>query len=228
MALGWLGIQQRTDSSKESLKYPWLFQCPEPNCFWAVAADSKEQAESIRITHPCPFWGGPTRISGEITMTLVQQMWDRADFVMDELTANMALQESEPNDERAAEILKQQGRLRGFAEFLAIFMQPHFSTEEECAQEIRRRWRARQNGDTDYVTKGLAARRYELPRTEDKPPIGSPGRPRLPQPTTAQHSLSEQEVKAIKFAAQSSMFTQAELAKTYKVPESVIVQLISS
>lgn len=231
MADGWLGVHRRVGDRPDFIKFPWSFACPVQYCYMYVSAKTEADAENIRDTHDCPH-SGVTHFSGEITMTLVHKMWATADLVMDELVASMALQETEPTDERKEDILKAQGKLRGICLCLAIFMIPHFTTEEEIAKEIRIRYRHRSKAE-DYETKGLGSRRYELPRSEDeKPKVGSPERPRItlpPAPPKAtKHSLGEMEIKAIKFAADSGMFSNADLAKTYKVSEAVIGQVVSS
>lgn len=84
-------------------------------------------------------------------MTLVEQVWKKVDEDM------LALMQPGPNTDFAS--LK--ARLRAFAEVLAIFMIPHFTTADEVAREAKRRYDNRL--DETYCTAGLNVRRYEAP-----------------------------------------------------------------
>lgn len=217
MALSWVGIAERKIISDDSAAHPWIFSCTVNHCFFTVAAYSKEDAmrkEKIHKESNCP-WTGKVHLGGSVTLTLVEQMWDKMD------TAYLMLRSSEKEfGVEDTHTLKLRSQLRGMAEMTAIFMTPHFHSADEIAREVFVRWQKKEAGET-YETKGLASRRYELPR--DTAYVGKRNRTvettELPGPFT---KLTPQENEAIKFAVESGMFTVEQLARTYGVTEATV------
>lgn len=148
------GVYQRFHNSMTAVEisaHPWGFECTRPDCHFSVCAISEEHAHLIESTHPCPYAGGTTTYGWSIVATLLEEVWKKVDDDM------LSLMQPEANTDYAA--LK--ARLRAFAEVLAIFMKPHFTTADEIAREARRRYDHR--NDPEYCTAGLAQRRLEPP-----------------------------------------------------------------
>jgi hypothetical protein len=149
-------------------------------------------------------------------VTLVEQVWKKVDEDM------LNLMQPAANTDFVA--LK--SRLRAFAEVLAIFMSPHFTTADEVAKEAKRRYDNRD--DPEYCTPGLNQRRYE-------PPPGTPVRSVAPTKATAPYSppkaiyakLKPEEIEAIKKFSTLG-FTTEQMAKTYGVSKTVIDAVIAS
>lgn len=207
-----------------------------------VAATSQEHAEQIRDTHKCPYAGGETRWSWDVTKTLVEQIWDKLDAEM------VKIKSAPTSSAEQVDVLQATQRARAFAEVLAIFMVPHFRTADDIAREAAKRYKAKQAGE-DYETPGLGSRRYEtaanVPRsaapgwhpapdggyTSDPAQAGYArrgGRTATRTATKPEVKLGEKEQTAIKFAHESGMFKVADLAKTYGVSEAVINQIIGA
>jgi hypothetical protein len=106
--------------------------------------------------HQCPHDGGKTKFAWEITMTLVELMWARADA---QYVAFAAAEHDSPA------MYTEGGKLRGIVEMIAIFMTPHFANGDEVAREVIKRAKAKVAGET-YETPGLGSRIYEMPRYE--------------------------------------------------------------
>lgn len=156
-------------------------------------------------------------------MTLVEQVWAKVDEDM------LALMQPEAHTDFAA--LK--ARLRAFAEVLAIFMTPHFTTADEIAREAKRRYDNRM--DPEYCTPGLNQRRYE-------PPPGTPdlreayhgGKARSSTPAkrpnateTAISKLSDEKRAEIKMFHDNG-FPADVLARTHGVTVAVINAVINA
>lgn len=199
MAQGWKGVELRDPSELGyEARRPYKFSCTHPHCFWYVSCKDEADAVNQQNTHPCPWWGGETKVSWSVGKTLVEQMWEKLD---DEYAVLVTC------DFKDAE---RKARARAIAECIALFMPPHFVTADDVIREAKRR-----NENTEeYQTPGLGARRYELPEPREfaaKPRKAAAAKP----PAPPKKSLDPQVERAIKFALQSSMFTPEELAKTY-------------
>lgn len=137
--------------------------------------------------------------------TLLQRTWDMLDSHMEELTRTDI-------DTQAKLVIA--SKARAVAEVLAMYMPPHFNTADEIAREAKRRWEAKQKGET-YETPGLGSRAYE-------PPPGTPIRSLDEKParkTTVSRKSGKQIPEAalenVKKAVDSGMFTIQMVAKTY-------------
>ena len=199
MARGWQGVVVRDPSEPgyESRR-PYKFQCRHEHCYWSVSCKDQEDAINQQNTHPCPWWGGQTKVSWSVAKTLVEQMWEMLDVEYQVLAAD-----NFNNDIRKA-------RARAIAECIALFMKPHFVTSDDVIREAKKRY---ENGE-EYETPGLGARRFE---TEPPYTTGAVkprrGAPKPPKPS----SLDEKTKATLKFALESGMFTPEQLAKNYGV-----------
>jgi len=168
-------------------------------------------------------------------------MWDKLDEAMVEIQNGVAalhvLDVSEHSSTSKA-LHDAKVRARAFAECIAIFMPPHFTTADDVAREAKMRYNAKQAGD-EHQTAGLGQRRYEGAEEWTKAQGGWTSDPAqgmrgtgtskrsTPKTTQIPPSLGEKEQAAIKFAFESGMFTEAVLSTTYKVPVQVIRQIVS-
>jgi hypothetical protein len=202
MARGWTGI------APAKLEGRYLFACPKPNCYRRLTFKSFEKAKLEEVNHSCPYWGGETKVSWSVAKTLVQQLWDKLDI---EYSLIVESQAQNPDETK--------GRARAFAESIAIFMPPFFSTADDVVREAGRRYKADKAGE-QYETPGLGSRRYEGAIRED-----SKHTPRSTKQAPNQTSIGavdEQTRKAIEFALDSGMFSAEELSKTYKLSIDVV------
>lgn len=213
MVEGGKGVYRRESgliSEAEITRNPWAYQCDAPGCYYTVCAKTEEGAQHIKAEHPCPHQGGTTTISWSITVTLVEQVWKKVDEDM------MSLMQPGPGTDFPA--LK--ARLRAFAEVLAIFMTPHFTTADEIAREAKRRYDNRL--DPEYQTAGLGQRRYEAPPGTKSYGTPAPAQSRTPrQPADITANLTEQQKESIKLFYQNK-FTVEQLAKAQGVSIQVI------
>ena len=122
--------------------------CNGAMCMRNMTHKTLEDAVLDWNNHTCP-WGSGTKVAWSVTKTLVEQVWDKADHAVDEL--------SRPNNP-SAEYYKAQAR--AYAECLAIFMTPFLDSPDAVVRELMRRKEARDAGE-EYETKGLGHRRYE-------------------------------------------------------------------
>ena len=218
----------------------YLFECDKPNCYRRFTLNSPEEVERERENHKCPYWGGESKVSWSVTKTLVQQMWDLLDDVMNELM--------DATDEKEKDFYK--SRARAIAECIAIFMKPFFDTADEIAREAVRRHKARQDGDTEYETAGIGARRYEVAAmahssatpgwytspdggyTSDPSRAGRTSSRRSGRGTTApapvRIRLSTEDQEGIKnaHAGMPQIFTIAVLAKQYGTTEAEVSAIL--
>jgi len=210
MAKGWQGIVVRNPSELgyESRR-PYKFACSKDLCYWHVSCKDAEDAFKQYITHPCPWWGGQTKVSWNVARTLVEQMWDKLDIEYQVLAA-----EDFKNVERKA-------RARAIAECIVLFMQPHFTNPDDVIREAKRRY----EGDEDYETPGLGARRYESAATElvkIREEYAEKRKTRTPRsaPNPAD-KVDDQTKEAIK-AALNFGLPADKIASTYRLPLAVI------
>lgn len=157
--------------------------------------------------------------------TLVQKMWMELDTTMDSLMKAARQKPVDEDDAKQVQTVVHELRIRARAqgEMLAMFMYPHFNNTDEIAQEAKRRWNARQVGDTEYETAGIGSRRFE-------PPPGTPARttPSGPVKSTVKNvkQLSSEDTEAVKNALESGMFTAEQLAKAYGVSVDTVKSVV--
>jgi len=141
--------------------------------------------------------------------------WEILDGVMDELMP-LAKQEKEATillgDEQRLFELK--AKARGMAEILCVWTVPHYRTANDVAKEAARRYKARVEGNTEYVTLGTV---IALASADLAISLGTKATPRKPTPVATKITVKPFEQTAIKLGASSGMFTEAELAGMYKI-----------
>lgn len=152
-------------------------------------------------------------MSWSVGQSLVEQMWEKLDVEYAVLFSD-GFQDP-----------VRKGRARAIAECIVLFMQPHFTDPDEVVREAGRRHKADQEGDDTYQTKGLGARSYELPPPlrDLAPPTRTRKAAAPPKPPGPDLSKVDDQTKtAIKFALDSGMFTEAQVAKTYGLSLDVV------
>lgn len=144
--------------------------------------------------------------------TLLQRMWDELDATMNSLK-NDAPGSPELNELKV--------RARAQAEFIAMFMVPHFRTANEVAKEAMRRYQARQGGDKEYETPGLGTRRFEPPPGVNKyapTPKNTPKKAAVAAPKVKNTKpLPDKAKPGVALALKSGKFTKQQLATMYGV-----------
>lgn len=213
-------VRERTTFlwTKGAQEFPLIGECEREGCGFHAAYRTEEAAQVALALHKCPYMS-PAKIGLLVSRTLLELSWDDLDEVMDVLM---------DGNLDADQLQRFRGEARGMAKILARFMSPHLRTADDIAREAKKRWEARKAGE-DYETPGLGHRRQE-------PPPGAPVRaapgPAQPSRTSSPRtkaskisSLTDQERAAIKFAAESGMFTHKQLADTYGISEADVAQL---
>lgn len=220
MTKGWRGVELREVTSKDIELHPWIFRCPKTNCYKAVACDTEEQALAVEADHDCPNQGGITKIKGSVTLTLVEDMWAKADKVYATIH-NPELSQHE--------VEKVRERIRGICEMIAIFMPPHFTDVAGIGKELMKR-KAHADAGEPYETPGLLGRRYEMPPPLRESTTNPPRFPTVRSSTKATKPanpvLTQQEKEAIKFAIEIGGFTKEQVAKTYKTSVEEVMRVI--
>lgn len=216
-----------------------LLDCSAPNCFRYLTFETREEAEADKLNHPCPWWGGQTKVAWSVTKTLVEKLWDMMDADMDQIASGGPMAEYHKN------------HARGLADATALFMRPFFETADDIVREVVKRKKARDAGE-EYETPGLGARRYEVALMDPAEryasgPSGAPTGRTAGSGTTAARraaraasgprraskpavTLSEQEQNAIREAHKQmpTVFTPAVLAKQYSVSEAVVKEIVGT
>jgi hypothetical protein len=194
---------------------PWLFSCTEANCFWHISCASEEDAIRQQQEHACPWWGGETKVSWTVTRTLVEQMWDKLDTEFYKIVHD------------GLDSVENKARARAIAECIAIFSPPHFRTADEVVAEAKRRYEAEQ-ADEEYETPGIGSRRYEIAEqwNKDRRTDGYTTDPNRTKPAAPSVNVDQKTSEAIRFASESGMFTEEQIAKTYGISVAVVKQVL--
>jgi hypothetical protein len=182
-----------------------LWACPVEACDLQVLTPN-----ATPVDHACPHYGIEIRISWMAHgPSLLSQLWSE----MDELTALLLVGQTTPE-----ESLKAQGRARGVAFSLSLFMAPHLRTEDEVVAEAVKRYQMKQAGEP-YETPGLGARIYEPPPGENKYSEG-PSRTRgAVKPQDAWRTKLDPDVVA---TIKKSTFPVDMLAQVYSLTQAQI------
>jgi len=229
----------------------FLVHCEQPNCYMHMTVNTEAEQAHYLANHKCPYWGGDSKVSWSVTKTLVQEMWELLDSEVNQLKGTWIEGKwTEPNP-HGVHTEYHQYRARAIAECLAIFMRPFFDTADDIVKESIKRWEARRDRDTEYETAGLGHRRYETAAaahlsatpgwygtaqdgyTANPSLAGSPspnrGRGAATRPATRPAVVvTEKDRAQIKMAYEGmpEIFTPTTLAKQYKVPESVVREIL--
>jgi hypothetical protein len=181
----------------------YVVKCSGPHCTLAVACKTSEEALALEDSHTCPHINGVSHYAWSITVTLVEELWQK----LDEGYARLLRP-----DGTALEREFVKGRLRGLAEATCIFMKPHFTNPDDIVREVVKR---RQSGP-DYETPGLGQRRYEAP-----PGTVHPQR----ESVTARPEVDQSTLKAIHNGHEAGM-TLVQLGNIFKMSVVHIQELL--
>lgn len=147
----------------ESWRRPGMstWKCPAPNCELQVLTPG-----GLPTSHKCPHYTLEIRISWmSYGPSLLQQLWNKADNTYMELLGWSSTHEPTPEAELDRQVLR--GKLIGYCDALALYMVPHFTTQNEIANEIVKRYQKSEAGE-EYETAGLGSRTYEPPPGDHK------------------------------------------------------------
>ena len=200
-----------------SNKSVFVARCPVPHCTLLYAGDTDVAAQWMQDMHDCP---SPTLIQVTTTEAQLPTLLENAWYQMDKQMNLLKTQTAADGD--AGERLRTQHYLRAMAELIAPFMVPHFTTADDIARELVKRYRARVAGET-YETPGLGHRRSEAPPTSDKAKYAPSARPAAP--VSVEHNLSDEHIAAIRKNVATGAFTTAQIATAFGVSEAVILHV---
>lgn len=194
-----------------------IVNCDKPNCYLNLTVYTDSAAEELRNHHDCPVAGGQSSYHWEVTMTLVERMWEMIDEEFKELETLKA------KGVGSEEYVLLRGKLRGYAEMLALFMSPYFKDANEITREVVKRSKA----EADYETPGIGSRRFETPPNEPNKYAVATQHSKPPSPkiaireqTVPQHNLTDDEMASIKETA--VMMPAEHLAAAFGVSVEVI------
>lgn len=189
-----------------------VYRCPEQDCYYARQVPRAD----LPPEHKCPEMNGTTKVGWTVYgPSLLEKCWAELDSVIDEI---MAADHTEPS----VQVTK--GYARGLAYTLSLFMAPHLTTPADVSKEAKKRWNARQVGDTEYCTPGLAARKYEPPPGDHKLSRQTEQRAKMSNPKPPSHNLTDEQINMIKAAA--GMFSPEDLAGMYDTTVAVIKSVL--
>lgn len=201
-----------------------VFKCPVRHCHFTIALLTPND----NLKHKCPF-RGTTTLGWGAQVSILEKIWLHADEKFAELMNN-----------KDSEILK--GYLRGISYTLAAFMPPHFTTPDEVARELKRRYAAIEAGET-YETPGIGSLRMAPPTPVYRParrggytaspaenaPVTTPAT--TPKRDTSSkelsHKFTPEEVEKIQVFAKNG-FTPEDLSRVHGVSPAVIRSVLSS
>jgi len=192
---------------------PASYECPALNCTFKVLTEG-----GMPVPHKCPYYGGITKVSWKMHgPSILQQMWAHGDYLMN------AYQNSEPHD---VEFYKCQ--MLGLAFALKLFMMPHLTTESEIAQELLRRYEAKQRGDEQYETAGLGSRVYEAPPNDNK--YETRANPQAAEKAAARVQAKVQEIperRRQQIRTFSQQMSEAETCEMFSIDADVLKAIVS-
>lgn len=200
-----------------------VVKCDKPNCFLNLCVHTLAAAQELENNHHCPYPGGSTNYSWEVTMTLVERMWEMADEVFREMNSDKMKNLTE-TDYYLKDTLR--GKLVGYCEMIALFMSPHFASTKEVANEVVKRSTA----EDGYETPGIGSRRFETPPNEpnkyakatqsQKPPPPAIKNVAMREQVKPEFNLSETDVTSIR--DMHTMMPAEHLASAFNVSVEVI------
>jgi hypothetical protein len=151
-----------------------------------------------------------------MSRTLLEEAWAHLDDLVDKIM--------DP-DTDADEKRDLQNQAKGVSQVLATFMPPHFEFPHEISAEAKVRWKARQEGRTDYETKGLGSRRTEFSE-------GFRSEGNQSKPTRNARQTQPKQEKALTAAdrdgirnARAAGFSDEQLAGVYGVSAATIAKV---
>jgi hypothetical protein len=190
--------------------------CSGVMCHRAMTHKTLEDAVLDWTNHKCP-WGSGTKVAWSVAKTLVEQMWEKLDYEIDQIAGYRT---SDGKMAFAIDSNYNKARARAFCEAIALFMVPFFNNADEVGREAMRRHGARMAGETEYETKGIGHRRYESALDEKQRTVAPPK-----APPAIPHGEAEAMKKS--YEAMPTVFTAEVLAQQYKRPLSAVKALLA-
>src|SRR6266542_1056016 len=167
-------------------------------CCLSIALNTLEAAQQLYDQHQCPTINGKSKYAWSVTVTLVEQMWEKVDSAYAELMSTDDL----------AEKTRLKGAVRMACELIVIFMPPYFRTSDEVGREVMKRHKLKQEGE-QYETAGLGSRTYELADSRKAQARITAPPTRKPLTAIPEH-LDADDIRMIKFMGREQITQIAE------------------
>ncbi len=172
-------------------------------CCLSIAVNTAEAAQQLYDQHQCPTINGKSKYAWSVTVTLVEQMWEKVDQTYAQLAMAPAVG---PDLERL------RGAVRMACEMIAIFMPPYFRTSDEVGREVMKRYEKKQASE-EYETAGVGSRTYELANSR-KAPVRITAPPTRKPLTAIPERLDADDIRMIKFMGREQI---AQIAETFGI-----------
>lgn len=169
---------------RDADKFPFIFDCEEPGCYWHTAHGTWAQAANTRLNHraaTCPLDGRAKigRHGNPVGASLIEQMWG----FLDETTKFLI---EAPDDVKQSEEFRvARGQAQGVAKCIWLFSQPHFEAPKNVASWAVRRYRMEHKGLEFEPTPGCKGYNPNPPSVIAQQPLDPAKRPaarRTPAP----------------------------------------------
>jgi hypothetical protein len=196
--------------------FEWRAECDADDCKFREVAYTKEHAEWMVRSHPCPMkYDPPRRYS---FLSIAEFYWVELDGTVDEILGWKGSQEDR-------EFIKLQGRASGLAYAVMKACQPYYPDEMSVSKESLKRWKIRK-GHLDWEpTPGF---KYDppIPGMTQATQYGGPDAKAPTYNRTkidrAISQLGTKKVGDIKRALEQGMFPAKDLARVYSIPIDVV------
>ena len=202
--------------------FEWRGHCDADDCEFREVAYTKEHAEWMVRSHPCPMQYHPPRRYNYLS--IAEFYWIELDGVVDEI---MLLKNAGFKDGEA--LAKLQGRASGLAYAVMKACQPYYPDETAVSKQAGKRWKQR-NGQEDWEpTPGF---KYDPPvpgmqrqykQIDAEPPTYTRGKV-----DRVIGQLGTKKVGDIKRALENGMFSAKDLARVYSIDADVIEAIAKS
>lgn len=135
-------------------KFPFIFDCEEPGCYWHTAHASWGQAANTRLIHrasTCPLDGSSkvARHGNPVGSSIIEKFW----IELDQVTKFLI---EAPDDIKQNEDFRiARGKAQGIAKCIFIISSPHFETPEHVGRWAMRRYKMEHKGLEFEPTPGV-------------------------------------------------------------------------
>lgn len=205
--------------------FQYTVRCGAANCWFVGHGGAPGDAQITLDEHECPT--PPRRNELPTGRSTLEKLWDELD------DAVMALLDKQSYNGMSDVELK--GYVKGIAFNLSMFCHPYFKTIKDVSREAKARydmskgkipWRP----TPSYRYNPMPAPAANIVKTAPAVKRAQPPRKRASQTTSRTQpdvKLSDDQIRAIKSGAASSMFTHEELANMFKTTVDQVVRIIA-
>lgn len=216
-------------------RFPVRWDCPKYDCYWGASFHTAEERDLWIERHPCSKTkrnyvmeetdekGMPYTIPTH-GKSVGEQLWDRLDDCVDAIKAPSG-----------TDLVWVTAQADAYSQVLWLLQSYYYAELDDVKRQAMKRWKIRNNQIPWEPTPGY---RYNPPQPGTAAWMKAMANQQLPRGATARKAaaptrapkpspLSDAVIEAIRNGAQLG-FTEADLAKAYNVPLSVIASLLEN